>query len=78
MRVTVRLDGVQSAWVDALAQLHGCSRADVLRLAVRYLAARESDRIARTRYYEAVGLAARAARWDPVSDYLAGRRVTPP
>jgi hypothetical protein len=78
VRVTVRLDGVQTAWVVALADLRGCTQADVLREAVTYLAARESARISRTRYYAAIALAARAAAWDPVTDYLAGREITPP
>ena len=77
-RVTVQLDAVQSAWLDALAGLHNCSRAAVLREGLSYLSARESVRIARTRHYAAVALAVRASRWDPISDYLAGRPISPP
>jgi hypothetical protein len=76
--VTVRLDGVQLAWVDAIADVHKCSRAAVLREALRYFSARESDRIARTRHYAVIGLIARAERWDPITDYLLGRQVNPP
>ena len=76
--VTVRLDAVQLAWLDALADVHECSRAAVLREALRYFSARESVRIARTRHYAIIGLLARAERWDPISDYLAGRAVSPP
>lgn len=78
MRLTVRLDPVQAAWVTGLAELHGCTQADVMREALRYLAARESARIGRTRYYAVIALAARASAWDPISDYLAGREVVPP
>jgi Arc/MetJ-type ribon-helix-helix transcriptional regulator len=77
-RVSVRLDALQVAWLDALAAVHNVSRSDVLRLALSYLSARESARIARTRHYDAVALAARAQRWDPISDFLAGRPITPP
>jgi predicted transcriptional regulator len=76
--VTVRLDGVQLAWLDALADLHSCTRAAVLRESLRYFTARESVRIERTARYAAIQLAARAERWDPISDYLAGRQVNPP
>jgi hypothetical protein len=77
-RVTVRLDGVQLAWLDAIADLHSCSRAAVLREALRYFSARESTRIARTRHYKVIGLRARAERFDPITDYLAGKQVDPP
>jgi len=77
-RVTVQLDPVQATWLEALAEFNNCSRAEVLREALRHLSARDSARVARTRYYRAIGLAARAAAWDPVSDYLAGRPITPP
>jgi metal-responsive CopG/Arc/MetJ family transcriptional regulator len=77
-RVTVQLDAVQLAWLDALADLHGCSRAAVLREALRYLSARESVRVERTRHYARIGLIARAERFDPISDYLAGREISPP
>jgi hypothetical protein len=69
---------VQAAWLRALADLNNCSRAAVLREALTYLAARESARVSRTRYYRAIALAAAASRWDPISDYLAGRPVSPP
>jgi hypothetical protein len=77
-RVTVQLDAVQAAWLRALADLNNCSRAAVLREALTYLAARESARVSRTRYYRAIALAAATSRWDPISDYLAGRPVSPP
>lgn len=77
-RVVVDLDPLQVAWLDALAAVHNCSRASVLRDALSYLSARESVSIARSRQYAAVQLAARAQRWDPISDYLAGRPITPP
>jgi metal-responsive CopG/Arc/MetJ family transcriptional regulator len=76
--VTVRLDRVQLAWLDALADVHDCTRAAVLREALRYFIARESVRIQRTRHYAIIGLISRSERWDPVSDYLAGREVQPP
>lgn len=78
MRVTVQLDPVQSAWLEALAELHDCSRASVLREALRYLSARETVRVSRSRRYKAIALAIRASEWDPISDYLAGRKVSPP
>jgi predicted transcriptional regulator len=76
--VTVTLDPVQSAWLDALADVHKCSAAQVLREALRYFSARESVRIERTEHYRRIGLIARAERWDPIGDYLAGREVLPP
>jgi predicted transcriptional regulator len=77
-RVTVQLDPVQIAWLDALAELHKCSRAAILREALSWYSARESARVSRTRYYTAIALAARASKWDPISDYLAGKKITPP
>jgi predicted transcriptional regulator len=77
-RVTVQFDPVQAAWLDALADLHNCSRAAILREALSWYSARESARVSRTRYYKAIGLAARASKWDPISDYLAGKEVMPP
>lgn len=77
-RVTVQLDLVQSAWLEALAGLHNCSRAAVLREALSWYSAREAGRVTRTRYYAAIQLAARASKWDPITDYLNGKEVTPP
>jgi hypothetical protein len=76
--VTVRLDAVQAAWLDALADVHQCSRAAVLREALLYFIARESVRVERTRHYAVIGMIARAERWDPITDYLAGRTPAPP
>jgi hypothetical protein len=76
--VTVRLDRVQLAWLDAIAQVHSCTRAAVLREALRYFTARESGRIERTRHYAVVALVARAERWDPITDYLLGKQVSAP
>jgi hypothetical protein len=69
--VAVRLDAVQAAWLDALAELHGVRRPAVLRESLRYFAARESERVQRTKRYALIAEVARAERWDPVSDYLA-------
>ena len=77
-RVTVQLDPVQSAWLEALAALNKCSRAQVLRDGLSWYAARETTRVSRTRYYAAIALAAKASEWDPISDYLAGRSIHPP
>jgi len=71
--VTVRLDGVQLAWLDAIADVHGATRADVLREALQYFAAKEHARVARTRRYEVIKLISRAERWDPITSYLCGR-----
>ena len=76
--VTVELDGVQMAWLEAIADLHGSSREDILREALRWYSARESDRVSRTKRYQAIALAARAEAWDPVSDHLAGLEVVAP
>jgi hypothetical protein len=70
--VRVEFDGVQAAWLEAIAELHGCSVENVLREGLKRLSAAESVRIARTKRYRAIALAARAERFDPVSDYLAG------
>jgi hypothetical protein len=77
-RVTVQLDPVESVWLEALADLHKCSRAQVLRDGLSWYAARETTRVSRTRYYRLIALASRASEWDPISDYLAGRDVQPP
>jgi len=63
---------VQGAWLDALADLHGVTRPAVMREALRYFAVRESERIERSRRYAAIREIARAERFDPVTDYLAG------
>jgi hypothetical protein len=76
--IVLELDGVQTAWLDGLAELHGCSRENVLREALRRLSAADSARVSRTTRYQAVALAIRAERWDPVSDYLAGLEVVEP
>jgi len=77
-RVSVTVDAVQSAWLDALADLHGCTGQDVLREALRYFAARESARVSRTRHYRAIAVAAQAERSDPIGDYLAGKPLPEP
>lgn len=71
-RLSVTLDATQTAWLDALADLHGCSRQAVLRQALSYLSARESVRIARTRHYAAIAAALDAERFDPIGDFLNG------
>jgi hypothetical protein len=63
---------VQSEWLDAIAELHGCSPENVLREGLRRLSASESVRVSRTKRYLAIALASRAERFDPISDYLAG------
>jgi metal-responsive CopG/Arc/MetJ family transcriptional regulator len=77
-RVSVRLDVVQLAWLDAIADLHGSTRAGVLRESLRYFIAREADRVQRTRHYAVIATIARAERWDPISDYLAGKELQAP
>jgi Arc/MetJ-type ribon-helix-helix transcriptional regulator len=69
---------VQLAWLEALVELHGSTRSGVMRESLRYLVARETVRLERTERYRAVQLAARAARWDPISDYINGRPSPPP
>ena len=76
--MVVQLDPVQTAWLDALAALHDCDRAQILRQALSRFSAREASSVSRTKRYLAIQLACRAEDWDPVSDYLAGREVTPP
>ena len=70
--VAVELDGVQAAWLEAIADLHRCSLENVLREGLRRLTAAETVRVARTKRYAAIALAARAERFDPISDYLGG------
>ena len=74
MRITVRLDPIQAIWVDAIADLHETTRAAVVREALGHLAARESVRVRRTRHYALLREVARLEAWDPVTDYLAGKR----
>ena len=52
-RITITLDEVQAAWLDALAELH-----------------LESRRVARTRRYRLISIAAEIEDWDPITDYL--------
>jgi hypothetical protein len=76
-RYTVQLDAFQAIWLEALADLHNCSRAQVLRDALSWYSVRETTRVQRTRYYAVMKLAQRASEWDPISDYLAGCGVSP-
>jgi predicted transcriptional regulator len=69
-RITITLDEVQAAWLDALAELHRCSRPAVLRQALLHLSALESRRVARTRRYRLISIAAEIEDWDPITDYL--------
>jgi len=78
LSLLVELDAVQAAWLDAIADLHACSRENVLREGLRRLIAVENARVTRTRRYDAIRLAARADKWDPISDYLGGLEVIPP
>ena len=68
--VSVRLDELQLAWLDAIAELHNCTRGQVVRAALVYFVAKESSRARRTRHYAVVQAIARAEQWDPISDYL--------
>jgi hypothetical protein len=76
--VLLELDAVQTAWLDAIADLHGVDRASVLREALRRFSACESERVSRTTRYQAIALACRAERWNPVADYLAGQETEVP
>ena len=76
--MTVQLDAVQSAWLDALAELHGCRRPAVMREALSWFVAREYSRMQRNHRLAVVRLALRAQRFDPITDYLAGRPIVPP
>ena len=76
-RITITLDEVQAAWLDALAELHrrgidyrGVLYAAVLRQALLHLSALESRRVARTRRYRLISIAAEIEDWDPITDYL--------
>jgi hypothetical protein len=42
----------------------------VIRAAISRLAARETERVARTRHYRVLGVIARQEQWNPVDDYL--------
>jgi Arc/MetJ-type ribon-helix-helix transcriptional regulator len=68
--VSVKLSPLQDAWLTAIADVRGATRSDVVREALSWLAARETDRIARTRHYRVIGLIARQEAWNPVDDYL--------
>lgn len=73
-RISVRLDPVQLAWVEAIAYERAATRAAVVREAIRYFAARETVRVARTERYRMIGIIAQAERFDPIGDYLASDR----
>jgi hypothetical protein len=68
--VTVRLDPVQRAWLEAIADVKQCTWADAMREALSWLAARETMRVSRTRHYEIIALASRAETWDPITGYI--------
>ncbi len=61
-RVTVRLDPVQAAWLDAIADVNNCTGAAVLREALSWLAAKESVRVERNARLEQLEKIAASAR----------------
>jgi Arc/MetJ-type ribon-helix-helix transcriptional regulator len=69
-RITVRLPPALDAWLTAVADVRQTNRADVVREAISWVAARESARVARTRHYRVIGLLAAQEAWNPVEDYL--------
>lgn len=68
--ITVRLAPLQDAWLTAIADVRNTTRSEVLREAITRLAARESDRVARSHHYHVLGVIARQESWNPVDDYL--------
>jgi hypothetical protein len=73
-RITVRLLPLQLAWLDAVAAVRQTNRTEVIREAITWLAARESDRVSRTRQNRVIQLIARQEEWNPVDDFLAAAR----
>jgi hypothetical protein len=74
LRVVVTFDAVQAQWLDALAELNGASRQDVLRQALLYLAAREHTRVTRSNRLAAIAAAHREHGGDRGGlDYFSAR-----
>jgi hypothetical protein len=66
----LQLSPIQDAWLTAIAEVRGCSRPDVIREALEWVAARETDRVSRTRHYALIGFIAKQEMWNPIDDYL--------
>jgi hypothetical protein len=74
-RVTVVLDDVQFAWLEALSGLHDCGHSAVLREALSYLSARELSRLEREIRTWEIRLAQREQRYPlPEAFGFLGRR----
>ena len=68
--VKVQLTPLQDAWLTAIADVRGVSRPEVVREAITWLAARETDRVSRTRHYRLIAFIARQELWNPVDEHL--------
>lgn len=69
-KMSVRMTAVEGAWLDAVAEVLGVSRAEVVRQALSRFCVRETARIERTRHYAIIGYLARQEDWNPVDDHL--------
>ncbi|HME04265.1 MAG TPA: hypothetical protein VKG38_14685 [Solirubrobacteraceae bacterium] len=65
------MTAVEQAWLDAVADVRGQSRAEIVRQAIRWYCVRETARIERTRHYALIGYLAKQEAWNPVDDHLA-------
>jgi predicted transcriptional regulator len=72
--VKVALDDVQFAWLQALAELHDCSRSAVLRESLGYFVVREYVRLERTVRVEEVRAAQQRQSYPVEFGYLRSGR----
>jgi hypothetical protein len=71
VRVEVRLTPFETFRLDAIAQLRRVSRAEAVREAIGWLAARETQRVERARQAQIENLWRQGNEWDPVAEHLA-------
>ena len=73
--VSIRLSALELAWLDAVADLRGETRSAVMREAVTWLAARESELLRRRRRYRLIAALASAEQTNPVDDFVAAAQL---
>jgi hypothetical protein len=69
-KMSVRMTGIEWAWLDAVADVRGESHSEVVRLAIAWFCVRETERVERTRHYALIAYVARQEAWNPVDDHL--------
>jgi hypothetical protein len=69
-KMSVRMTGIEEAWLDAVADVRGETRAEVVRRAISWFCVRETERVERSRHYALIAYVAQQEAWNPVDDHL--------